>query len=394
MGGIGVSRWARIVALAAIPMLLSGCTWFDLAHLASDATEGRDNGTPGSALARRYLVDQLKPIAKGANTALTGDDAYTQPIPGGTNIVAVIPGSDLASQYVMVGAHYDHLGHSCRTSDPADTICNGATDNAAGDAALLAIGRALASAKPPPRRSVILALWDEEEDGLLGSKYYTQHPLIPIAQTVAYVNFDIQGANLRPSVRNDTFAVGAESGGSALQKIVRKAYSGSTLDGGLFSAVFGEGRSDYANFLAAQVPTVFFTDSTGPCYHTAQDGFGVVDFNKLDQQIDVSLNVTRVLATTATPPTFVSNTPIAAYDDAVLLGKLGDQLQADNARFDASDRAALRTLRRDVHAIIAAGPAAFDQNAIVTLLTDAASAVQILTHGSCDGFFGPPASVR
>jgi hypothetical protein len=375
-------------------MLLSSCTWLDLAHLAGDATEGRDNGTPGSALARQYLIDQLKPIAKGANSALTGDAAYTQPISGGTNIVAVIPGTDLADQYVMVGAHYDHLGHNCRTSDPADTICNGATDNAAGDAALLAIGRALASSKTPPRRSVILALWDEEEDGLLGSRYYTEHPLIPLAQTVGYVNFDIQGANLRPSLRNDTIAVGSESGGPAFQSIIRKAYGASTLDGVLFSAVFGEGRSDYANFLAVQVPTVFFTDSTGPCYHTAQDAIGVLDFNKLDQQIKVALRVTRTLANTATPPTFVSGTPAATYDDAVELLKLGKQLQADKALFDATDRAALKKLRKDVGAIVAAGRGAFDDNAIVTLLTDAASAVQILTHGACDGFFGPVPSVH
>jgi Zn-dependent M28 family amino/carboxypeptidase len=294
----------------------------------------------------------------------------------------------------MVGAHYDHLGHSCPTSDPSDTICNGATDNAAGDAAVLAIGRAIANDRTPPRRSVILALWDEEEDGLLGSIYYTRHPLIPLARTDAYVNFDIQGANLRPSLRNDTFAVGADSGGLPLQAMVEKAYRASTLDGTLFSAIFGEGRSDYASFLGVQVPTVFFSDSTGPCYHTAQDDIGVVDFNKLDRQIDVALAVTRKLASSSLTPTFVAGTPAATYQDAVALSKLGMQLQADNSLFVAADRAALRKLRSDVRAIVAAGPGAFDEDAIVTLLTDAASAVSILTHGACDGFFGPVPGVR
>jgi Peptidase family M28 len=158
--------------------------------------------------------------------------------------------------------------------------------------------------------------------------------------------------------------------------------------------VFGEGRSDYANFLGVQVPTVFFTDSTGPCYHTAQDEAGVVDFNKLDQQIKVALRVTRTLANTATPPTFVSGTPAATYDDALLLLKLGKQMQADKGSFDATDSAALKRLRKDVTAIVAAGRAAFDDDAIVALLTDAASAVNILTHGACDGFFGPVPSVR
>ena len=99
-----------------------------------------------------------------------------------------------------------------------DTICNGATDNAAGVAATLAIGRAIATQSTPPRRSVILAFWDREEDGLLGSQFYTQNPLVPLAATVGYVNFDIQGANLLPSLRNTTFAVAAETGGARLKE--------------------------------------------------------------------------------------------------------------------------------------------------------------------------------
>ena len=99
----------------------------------------------------------------------------------------------------MVGAHYDHLGSSCPTAVAGDTICNGATDNATGVAATLAIGRAIAAQSKPPRRSVILAFWDREEDGLLGSQFYTQNPLVPLADTVGYVNFDIQGANLLPT---------------------------------------------------------------------------------------------------------------------------------------------------------------------------------------------------
>ena len=63
---------------------------------------------------------------------------------------------------------------------------------------------------------MILAAWDREEDDLGGSKYYVDHPLVPLAKTVAYVNFDIQGANLLPSLQNNSFAVGAETGGATL----------------------------------------------------------------------------------------------------------------------------------------------------------------------------------
>src|SRR4029079_14048777 len=121
------------------------------------------------------------------------------------------------------------------TSDPADTICNGATDNAAGVAALLGVARAIKAQTPPPRRSIILAIWDREEDGLLGSQYYVQYPVVPLAKTTSYVNFDIQGSNLLPSLRNTTFAVASETGGTRFQDIVRAAAGEQSLDTSLFS---------------------------------------------------------------------------------------------------------------------------------------------------------------
>ncbi len=97
--------------------------------------------------------------------------------------MAKIPGGPLADEYVIIGAHYDHLGNTCRNTDASDTICNGATDNGAGIAAVLDIARKIKAAGTP-RRTVVLALWDREEDGLLGSNYYVQHPIVPLAKTI------------------------------------------------------------------------------------------------------------------------------------------------------------------------------------------------------------------
>lgn len=385
----GAQRWTRVAALVGFATLLSGCSFFDLLHLASDETQGRDNGTPGSALARQYLIDQLKPIADGANPAGTGDAAYTQTFTNGTNVVALIPGTDLADEYVLVGAHYDHLGTGCRTADPQDTICNGATDNAAGAAAVLSIARSIAHQPTPPRRSIVLALWDREEDGLLGSRFYAQNPLLPIAKTVAYVNFDIQGANVRPSLRNTTFAIASETGGSRLQSTVRSAINEHTLDAVMFSSIFGQGRSDYVSLIGVGVPSVFFSDATGPCYHTAQDSIGVVDFAKLEQQIAIALDVTRDLANTSTPPQFTPGTPLATYDDALGLARVGNRLWNDRDLLSAEDRAVIADGRADVKAIIDRGRAAFNSNDVGTLLGAAAAAVNVLTHGVCDGFLAP-----
>jgi Zn-dependent M28 family amino/carboxypeptidase len=364
-------------------MLLAGCTVLDVARLADDRMQGRDNGTPGSALARNYLIEQLKPIARGLNAAATGDAAYTQGTGGGTNVVAVIPGTDLADQYVVVGAHYDHLGGSF----------NGATDNATGVAAALAVARSIAAQQTKPRRSVVIALWDQE-DGLVGSRFYTQNPLVPLARTVAYVNFDIQGANLLPSLRNTSIAVASESGGARLQDIVRSAIGERSLDTAMLSSIFGQNRSDYASFLSARVPSVFFTDATGPCYHTVDDELGVVDFDKLDVQIATALDVTRQLTNTATPPGFVAGTPLATFDDAVAAARIVNRAYADRGRFSAADQQTLTELRADVNDVVADGRAAFDNDDVGRLLSGAADFIEITSHGECDGFLSASARAR
>jgi hypothetical protein len=365
-------------------IVLSGCAILDVARLSDDSMQGRNNGTPGSAMARGYLIEQLKPIARGLNTAAGGDAAYTQATGGGTNVVAVIPGTDLADQYVVVGAHYDHLGGSF----------NGATDNAAGVAVALAIARSIAAQPTKPRRSVVIALWDQEEDGLVGSRYYVQHPLVPLAKTIAYVNFDIQGANLLPSLRNTSIAVAAETGGARFQEIVRSAIGERSLDTAVLSSIFGQGRSDYVNFTGASVPSVFFTDATGPCYHTVDDELGVVDFDKLDVQIATALDVTRQLASTATPPAFVAGTPLATFDDAVAASRIVNRAYADRGRFSAADQQTLTDLRADVNQVVTEGRAAFDNDDVGRLLSGAAQFIEVMTHGPCDGFLSASAKAR
>lgn len=362
------------------------CAKLIVARLADDEMAGRDNDTRGSALARRFLIDQLRPISKGLNSSATGDAAYTQTLPAGTNILSVIPGSDLADQYVIVGAHYDHLGSSCEYKTPGDMICNGATDNATGVAAVLGIGRSIAARSKPPRRSVVLALWDREEDGLLGSEHYVQNPLVPLAGTVAYVNFDIQGANLLPSLRKTSFAVAAETGGSRLQGVVRSAIDRQRLDTVMLSSIFGQFRSDYKSFLDVSVPSVFFTDANGPCYHTSDDETGIVDFGKLSKQIRIGLKVTRRLVNTSAPPAFASGTPLATYDDLVVFAEVVERASVDIGRFSAADQATFQSARETAQRLLAEGRAAFGPEDEAALLGAAAAVVELLTHGECDGF--------
>ena len=397
VGSFVQRRWrcwllGAAVCLAALP--LAGCPAYDVGWLSSDSLQGRDNGTPGSASARGYLISQLKPIASGLNSAQTGDAAYTQAFAGGTNVLGVIPGTDLSNQYVVVGAHYDGQGSfSCPTC-PGDTVYNSATDNAAGVAAVLAIGRSIAAQSVKPRRSVVLAFWDSEEDGLVGSGFYVSNPLVPLAATVGYVNFDIQGANLLPGLRNTSFAVGSETGGARFADIVRAAIGDQPLDTEMLSAPFGQGRSDHANFISARVPSVFFTDATGPCYHTVDDEPRVVDFDKLDSEIATALGATRALASTATPPAFAPGTLRASFDDAVAVSRVLNRAYPDRERFSTTDQDLLTALRAEVRRIVSEGRAAFGDDDAGLVLRDAADFVQLTTRSPCTGFLSAAARAR
>ncbi|MCC2545650.1 M28 family metallopeptidase [Hymenobacter sp. BT175] len=109
------------------------------------------------------------------------------------NVAAVLPGSKRADEYIVYTAHWDHLGTG--TVIEGDSIYNGAIDNASGCAALLAIAKAFTQLPEPAGRSILFLAVTGEEQGLLGSKYYAEHPLFPLTKTVANLNMDALGAN-------------------------------------------------------------------------------------------------------------------------------------------------------------------------------------------------------
>jgi hypothetical protein len=349
--------------------------------LADDAMDGRDNQTPGSAKAQEYLVARLREIAE----PLAQD--FREPFAEGTNLLGLIRGSELPDEYVILGAHYDHLGHRCRMTKPGDDICNGATDNAASVAAVLEIGRRLAEGERP-RRSIVIALWDAEEDGLLGSTAYISNPAVPKDHTVAYLNWDNQGSNLLPSTRNTTIQVGAETGGSALVDLAAGAAAQSDLDTLALSLVFGQGRSDHAVFADAGIPVVFSTDATSGCYHTVQDDVAAVDFTKLGREIDKGEALARAVADAATAPRYVAGTPPATFEDARAMLAVLRRGEPDLTRFPPDVKPALDTYLADVQAMVDAGPGAFDGDAIATLLGGAIQLVDALTKLPCDAFIG------
>src|SRR5437764_11221674 len=113
------------------------------------------------------------------------------------NVVGILPGSDakLKNETIVIGAHYDHLGRGGEGSlAPREgEIHHGADDNASGVAGLIELARMLSTQNPKPRRTIVFLAFSGEEEGLIGSDYYVNHPIVPLANTIAMINMDMIG---------------------------------------------------------------------------------------------------------------------------------------------------------------------------------------------------------
>jgi hypothetical protein len=353
----------------------------DTLRFLADEGDGRDNLSEGSRTVQDRLVQELEAIAE----PLPGADGFLHPFAEGTNVLGVIEGTDLAEEVVVLGAHYDHLGHDCPTDVPGDDVCDGAGDNASGVVTVIELGRRLAA--DPPSRTIVLALWDAEEDETLGSIAAIESGVLDLDAVVAYLNWDMQGINLLPSLADTTFVVGAETGGPALEDAVAAGTGSTDLEAVDLSLLFGQGRSDHAPFAAAGVPVAFFTDATSGCYHTSQDDMEHLDVDKLARQVDLGEAVARAVAGTGVRPTFVASTA-ASFADAESMLVVARRVETDLDRFPSEDQRAIERFVAALDAVVEAGEAAFDDDDVDTLLGGTAALFEVLAASECDGFLG------
>jgi hypothetical protein len=360
--------------------------------LSTDEMLGRDNQSTGAALARTFLVRELDRFAEPIAPEATGEARYEQEFDSGTNLLAIIPGTDLADEYIIIGAHYDGVGNdcekeNCQDATDEDLIFNAATDNATAVAIAIDIVREIA--RDPaggPRRTIILALWDAEEDGLRGSRHFVANPIVPLDKVKAYVNLDIMGANLTPKLARTTILVGAETGGAPLEAAAARAIEASTLDTLRFSLIFGQGRSDHAPFAQGGVPILFFTDANSGCYHGVKDDIDIVDFPKLAQQRAAVDAILRDLLATDAPPIF-SNGALATYRDAQELLRVMDRAEPDFPLLGPLQASETSEFLGVLRGIVAAGPDTFDLSSAGVILGGAANLVNALTDVPCEPYF-------
>ena len=185
------------------------------------------------------------------------------------NVVAELPGRDpeLAKQFIVVGAHYDHLGlggHDSLAPSLVGQIHHGADDNASGTSGVLELADVMSHKKERPKHSIIFLSFAGEELGLLGSAYYTAHPAFPIKDSIAMINMDMIGR-----VSKDKLYVGGTGTSPGFKKLVEDANEKFRFDVNYSNS--GYGSSDHMSFTIAQVPVLFFFSGLHADYHKPSD---------------------------------------------------------------------------------------------------------------------------
>ncbi|HEY6245634.1 MAG TPA: M20/M25/M40 family metallo-hydrolase [Pyrinomonadaceae bacterium] len=271
---------------------------------------------------RQYIFDE------NATASLTTDlvrkevQAY--------NVIGVLEGSDrlLKSEAIVVGAHYDHLGRGGEGSlaPRSGEIHHGADDNASGTAGVLELARLFTSQRPRPKRTIVFMCFSGEEEGLLGSSYYVNHPIIPLANTVAMINMDMIGRmkarkliiggvgtskewrDLIDSANKNLFgeqvsldSLPTKSSKSEHLANINVSQNASILmnsDPRRFDLTLqedGYGPSDHSSFYSKQIPVLFFWTGTHKDYHKPSDTFDKINYEGEVQVLSLVARIVRDL---------------------------------------------------------------------------------------------------
>lgn len=201
-----------------------------------------------------------------------------------SNIIGIIEGQGaFADETIVIGAHYDHLGmgnYGSRSRDAGKAIHNGADDNASGTAAVMELARRFGQRSAQPARRIVFICFSAEELGLLGAKHYVDHPVVPIEQTIAMINFDMIGY-LR---ENSLLMFGWETS-PVFDAMLAEANQDIGLV--LVKPPGGFAGSDHMPFNAKKIPNVFFNTGLTGVYHTPDDDFEAINVDGAARVIDV-----------------------------------------------------------------------------------------------------------
>lgn len=261
----------------------------DVRILAADSLEGRGTGSAGSAKAQAYLRARfaeagLQPFGEGY--AHPFEFVYNDTLRG-VNLLGYVPGSEAPTHYLVLTAHYDHLGRR------QGQLFNGADDNASGVAGLLALAQHFA--KHPPRHTLVFAALDAEEVGLQGANALLNDPPVPTAQMRLNVNLDMISRG-----RNDVLHAAGTGHYPDLKKPLKKvaAESPITLRFGHDGSGTGDDwtfSSDHGSFHRLGIPFIYFGVDDHVDYHRPTDDYENIDAAFFLRAVDTILEAVLAL---------------------------------------------------------------------------------------------------
>jgi Peptidase family M28 len=246
----------------------------------------------GSALPAPFVLNTQKTVTMTVTN--NSEIVPTQ------NVVAIWEGSDpvLKTEYVALGAHYDHVGSGCPPVGE-DRICNGADDDGSGTTALLSMAEALTKARTRPKRSILFVWHAGEEKGLWGSRYFTEYPTVPLNQIVTQINIDMIGRSKKEGDTNPrnreltgpdgVYVIGSTMMSTELGELVNAvnksflnlAYDTKYDDPNDPNRFFA--RSDHYNYARKGIPIIFFFDGVHEDYHRPGDTAEKIDYQKMEK---------------------------------------------------------------------------------------------------------------
>jgi hypothetical protein len=278
------------ISAVSVDRLKTHVTW-----LADPARQGRYAGSPGAAAAAEYISQQLKEM---------GCDVQMQDFGGRRkNVVGRIGTAD---RYLLLGAHYDGQGPGMPS----------ASDNAAGVAVVLEVIRELKSRELPV--SLVAVAFDDEEQGLNGSRYYVDHPLYPLEKAQAAIVFDTMGRQFMDLSSWTMFVLGAENSKELAAVLQKRARPDMLVVG---TDLIGP-RSDFAGFGLKHVPYLFFSHATHKDYHGPGDTADRVNYAQLAKDTDFIAQIAADIGRMSSPPKFLPQPVYPSGENDALLHEL------------------------------------------------------------------------
>jgi len=248
----------------------------------------------------KKLNEQRKPESFTIGVSVSGHSDVIQTTVPTRNVVMVIPGSDqvLKNEYVVIGAHFDHLGMGGLGSGSRvpDTVAihHGADDNASGVGMMLELAEELAAKPQSHKRSIAVVAFSGEEEGLLGSKRFVDNPLIDLNKVNAMINLDMVG-RLTDSTKLQIGGVGTSD---QFRKMITALCDTTIMK--LSLSEEGYGPSDHASFYGKNIPVLFVTSGAHLDYHTPADTWDKINYAGMVKIADLSFKIISEVANTET----------------------------------------------------------------------------------------------